>query len=81
MLDSQQNQYRSHGYSTMNFKPSLSVKETARSLLSVRLTPIIAAKLKPYLGGLPWTKILEILDGKRGANGRTDIGQTIYKRS
>lgn len=66
MLDSQQNQYRSHGYSTMNFKPSLSVKETLDHL-SVRLDPIIAAKLKPYLGGLPWTKILEILDGKKGS--------------
>lgn len=80
MLDSQQDQYGSHGYSTMNFKPALSVKETLDHL-SVRLDPIIAAKLKPYLVGLPWTKILEILDGKRGANGRTDIGQVIYKRS
>ncbi|AZQ76451.1 hypothetical protein EJ997_02940 [Flaviflexus ciconiae] len=49
----------------MNFKPSLSVKETLDHL-SVRLEPIIAAKLKPYLGGLPWTKILEILDGEKG---------------
>lgn len=50
------------------FKPNLSVKETL-DYLSTRLEPIIAERLATMLNGLPWTKILDVLDQKKGYSG------------
>ena len=47
----------------MSFKPYLSIAETLNHL-SVRLDPIIAARLAPVLGGVEWTRVLELLDEK-----------------
>lgn len=49
----------------MPFKPFMSVTETLNHL-STRLDPIIADWLAPQLKGIPWTRVLEILDEKKG---------------
>ncbi|WIY82950.1 Swt1 family HEPN domain-containing protein [Propionimicrobium sp. PCR01-08-3] len=55
---------------TTESNPNHSV-QTAFTLLSGRLDPIIAKRLREELGGLPWTAVLEQLDHVRGYNPKT----------
>lgn len=54
----------------MTFKPNLSVM-TGLGHLAGRLDPIIAGRLAPSLGGLPWTTVLIELDKMRGKPPKT----------